>query len=113
MSDLARARRLFKEFRESTPSKARRVSVSVPKALAVIGTVEFIGYVTTHAGKVTLYVHEFSDGSRPLLSAGKKPGELFLIGKRFRATARGLQDIDARGKLIGRRARRYRITRAD
>lgn len=64
----------------------------------VMGTAELIAYTTTHGRKVTAYAHEFAPGSRPLLCAGKKRGQLFLIGDRFKVDAHGIVDIDHAGR---------------
>jgi hypothetical protein len=97
-NDLRRAIKLYREFREAEPTRARRITVSMPRAVARIGTVEFIGYMTTHAGKVQLYVHDFAPGSRPYIYAGAKRNQAYLFGGRFKVTARGITDLDARGR---------------
>jgi hypothetical protein len=75
-----------------------------------MGHVEFIGYVTTHRGQTHLYIHEFAPGSRPQLAAGKRIGQLYLIGDRFKVTGRGITDIDSRGRIV-HAVRRYLVTR--
>lgn len=97
--ELQRAARLYRAFREAPPQRARSVRVDLPKAVARIGTVEFIGYMTTHGGKVSLYVHDFAPGSRPALYAGTRRNQLYMFGGRFKVTARGITDLDARGRI--------------
>jgi hypothetical protein len=97
--DLTLAKRIYRQFREADPTHARRVAVSLPRAVAHIGTVEFVGYMTTHRGKVHLYVHDFAPGSRPALYAGTRRNQLYLFGGRFKVTARGITDLDARGRV--------------
>lgn len=92
--------KLHKQFRETNPKKARRVKVDIPSVLMVMGTVEFIGYRTTHKGNVALYKHDFAPGSRPLLAAGPKKNQLFLIGGRYHVTDRGIVDLDGLNKEI-------------
>jgi hypothetical protein len=92
------ARELWKDFRETRPGRSRRIPIEWPKALMVMGTVRLIAYDTTHGGKFTPYEHEFAPGSRPLLCAGKKRGQLFLIGSNFRVTRRGIVDVDGAGR---------------
>jgi len=87
----------------------KRVPYSVPKAVAVIGDVEFIGYVTTHRGRTHLYIHEFAPGSRPRMAAGTGRGQLYLVGGRYRVTSRGIVDVDSRGRAILERAPRYKV----
>jgi len=89
---------LYQEFREARPGRTRRVPIEWPKALMVMGTVRLIAYDTTHGGKFTPYEHEFAPGSRPLLCAGKKRGQLFLIGSNFKVTAHGIVDIHGDGR---------------
>ncbi len=98
--DVGRAERLYREFRQAAPTSARRVRVSIPRAVARIGTCEFVGYLTTHKRKLALYVHYFAPGSRPGLYANTGRGQLFLIGGRYRVTKWGITDLDIRGRDI-------------
>ena len=107
--EIIRAAKLYREFREVPARRAKRVAFKVPHAVAVMGPVEFIGYMTTHNGKATLYIHEFAPGSRPLLAAGKGRGQLLLVGNRFRVTARGITDLDVRGRELKEAPRRYQV----
>lgn len=106
--ELARARRLYRAFREDEPTRARHARVKVPRAAIVMGPCEFVGYVTTHRGRVVLYIHEFAPGSRPTLAAGAGRGELYLVGGRYQVTGRGITDLDARGRVVHAR-RRYDV----
>lgn len=93
--------KLHKDFRESTPTRAKVIRPPrMPKALMVLGTCEFIGYRTTHDGKVHLYKHDFAPGSRPLLAAGPRRNQLFLIQGRYHVTERGIVDLDSHGHEI-------------
>jgi hypothetical protein len=74
------------------------VKVEWPKALMVMGEVELIAYRTTHNGKLSKYDHQFYPGSRPLLLAGKKPGQLYILGERFKVDAHGIVEIDRSGR---------------
>jgi hypothetical protein len=106
--DLRSNASLYEGFREEPVQRVRRVNFDVPKALAVMGQVEFLGYMTTHAGKTHLYVHQFAQGSRPTFAAGTRRNQAFLIGGRYRVTDRGIVDFDAAGREV--RARdRYKI----
>lgn len=98
--DTRAARALFRAFREVRPNRTRTVGIDLPRAAAVVGPVEFIGYTTTHGGKTYLYIHEFAEGSRPLLAAGRRRSQLFLVGGRFTFTARGITDLDPSGRPI-------------
>ena len=100
MTDLTNAARLYRAFREEEPRRAR-LSAPLPKAVAKMGTAEFLGYLTTHAGKVVLYVHYFAPGSRPEVCApGSRRNQLFLFGGRFKVTGRGITDLDSRGRVV-------------
>lgn len=98
--ELQRAKRLYEDFREAPAKRARVVRVTLPKAAAVVGRVRAIEYDTTHGGKVTLYRHDFELGSAPLLVAGTRNGQLYLIEGRCHFTERGIVDLDARGREI-------------
>jgi hypothetical protein len=106
--DIRSSAALYEEFREEPPQRARRVDYQVPHAVAVMGQVEFVGYMTTHAGQVHLYVHQFAPGSRPILAAGKGRNQLYLIGGRYRVTDRGIVDFGPRGREVRSRDR-YKI----
>jgi hypothetical protein len=100
VNELRRAVKLYRDFREATPRTARRVSLATPKAMARMGVLEFIGYMTTHGGKPALYVHHFAPGSRPAIYAGVHRNQVALYGGRFYVTGRGFTDLDARGREV-------------
>jgi len=104
-NDVTRAAALYRAFREAAPKTARKYTTRPPKALARLGTVEFVGYLTTHAGQVALYVHYFAPASRPGLYATTGRSELYLLGGRFKATAAGITDLDANGRIVDFRPR--------
>lgn len=109
-NDERSARELWKEFREEPVGRSRRINIQWPKALMVMGSAQLIAYATTHGGKLRLYEHEFAPGSQPLLCAGKKPGQLFLIGSGFKVNAHGIVDIDRHGRRK-RHAPRLKVVR--
>jgi hypothetical protein len=92
------AAELWQEFREARPGRSKRIPIQWPKVLMVMGIVRRIDYDTTHGGKFAAYKHFFAAGSRPLLCAGKRPGQLFLIGHNFKVTRRGIVDLDREGR---------------
>jgi hypothetical protein len=106
--DIRSSAALYEEFREEPPQRARQVEFRVPHAVAVMGPVEFMGYMTTHAGRTHLYVHQFAPGSRPVLAAGKGRNQAFLIGGRYRVTGRGIVDYGPGGREVRSRDR-YKI----
>ena len=97
---IQRAARLYRSFRERTPTRARKVTVRLPKAVMVMGTCDGILYTTTHGGKASRYKHVFAKGSKPLLCAGTGRNQLYLIGGRFHVTDRGIVDLTPRGREI-------------
>lgn len=97
---LRAAVQLFRDFREKEPKRLRVVHFDVPEAVMVIGHVESICYRTDHDGKTELYEHPFQPGSRPLLCASSDGNQLLLLGGRYKFTARGIVDRDAKGKLV-------------
>lgn len=99
--DFRAAFQLHEKFREAKPTRARVVRApKVPSVLMVLGTCEFIAYRTTHKGKAHFYRHDFAPGSRPLLAAGPKRNQLFLVQGRYHVTERGIVDLDANGEEI-------------
>lgn len=101
--DVKKAAKLYAEFREAKPKRGGVIEIDWPKTLTAIGNVRFIGYDTTRRGKTELYKHEFAQGSRPILCADPKNGQLYLVGGRYRfktGKLNGIVDIDASGKDI-------------
>lgn len=98
--DFRGAFKLHSDFRELPPKRAVKLNVRVPKALMSMGHVEAICYRTTHGRKTTLYKHDFAPGSRPLLAAGPKRNQLFILGGRYHVTDRGIVDLDVSGAEI-------------
>jgi hypothetical protein len=98
--DVKKAAKLYKEFREETPKRGRVVEFELPKAVMIMGNIRAISYDTTRRGKTELYKHDFAPGSRPLLCADGKSGQLFIIEGRYHVTPRGIVDLDAAGREI-------------
>ncbi len=95
-----KAKKLYEKFREAPARRARVGNVKLPRAVAVMGYLEVVGYSTTHGGKAKMYKHTFAKGSRPLLCAGPGKNQLFLIGGRFHVTDRGIVDLTPKGREI-------------
>lgn len=89
---------LYEGFREAKPKKIKTVKVKLPKAVAVIGHLEYVGYKTTHGRKTEFYQHDFAAGSRPLLCASADGKQLLLIGGHFVFGERGIVDVDKSGR---------------
>lgn len=110
-TDFQRASRLYRAFREEPVSRARRVSIRLPKAVARMGVLEFVGYMTTHGGKPALYIHHFAPGSRPVMYASGRRNQLMLYGGRYTVTGRGITDLNPRGRAIDYTPRYVTVTR--
>jgi hypothetical protein len=96
-SDIKQAVELFESFREKKPKRIKRIVLDVPRAVALIGKVDFIGYTTTHGKKIKRYQHDFAAGSRPTLCISADGLQILLIGGRFRFDERGIVDKDEAG----------------
>jgi hypothetical protein len=110
-AEIAKAARLFEDFRERPPRSARVVRIKLPRAAALMGRVRAIEYDTTHGSKVTKYRHVFAVGSAPYLAAAPgHRGGLLLFGGRFHVTDRGIVDLGVGGREIEHtRRKRTRI----
>jgi hypothetical protein len=110
-AELEKAYRLYEDFREDRPRRARAVRITLPKAAMLMGTVTAIEYDTSHGGKMVPYRHVFAIGSRPFLAAGTTgKNRLLLYGGRYHVTERGIVDLDGAGHEIEHtRRKRTRI----
>lgn len=97
---IAGAAKLYEKFREKKATRARAVSITLPKSVMVMGYLEFVGYSTTHGGQAAMYKHKFAKGSRPLLCAGPGRNQLILVGGRYHVTERGIVDLTPKGREI-------------
>lgn len=96
MSDLDRAKRLYRGFREREPGKIGSVRIPKnPRALMTLGYLSAVEYDTTQ-GAARNYRHVFSPGSRPILATDGR--RLYVVRGRFRVTSRGIVDINSRGR---------------
>lgn len=91
---------LYRSFRDKEPTRVKIVDYEPPEAVAIIGYVEEICYVTSHGKKVVHYSHPFGKGSRPLLCASEDGRQLLLLGGNFEFGEQGIVDKDARGRPI-------------
>lgn len=93
-----RVAKLYQEFRERPPTRARSITVKLPKSVMVMGFCDAIQYRTTIDGKAMRFKHTFRKGSMPMLcSDGKR---VFLFGGRYRVTERGIVDLSPRGREL-------------
>lgn len=94
------AKNLFRDFRDMEPGGVGAISIQLPRAVIEMGHCVEIAYSVVRNGKKEYYRHQFAAGSQPVLVAGPKRGDLYLIGGRFRVTGRGIVDLDAHGEEI-------------
>jgi hypothetical protein len=100
LKDLPKAKRLYEKFREDKPKRIKKVTIDIPDTVAVMGYLSAVEYETTHNGVAQAYRHDFSPGSRPMLAAGPRKRQLFLVGGNFHVTERGIVDLTAQNKEI-------------
>lgn len=82
----------FQTFTGMNPGESVRVKIPVlPKAIAVQGQVDYIGYTTVRDGIEEHYEHKFAKHSKPLMCANIG-GQLVLIGENYQFTDRGIVD---------------------
>jgi hypothetical protein len=98
---------LVRGFREKEPRRMIKLDVDIPRAVAIMGPLEFVGYRTTHGRRSVLYRHDFAAGSRPFLCSGPHENQLFVLGGRYHVTERGIVDLSASGLEIDDDSERY------
>lgn len=69
-----------------------RARMTIPRAVAVIGTLDAVEYTTVRDGETQRFRHPFHVRDRPLLCVGPGGKPLFVIGGRYRFTERGIVD---------------------
>jgi hypothetical protein len=89
---------LYEGFRETKPRKVKTIRMKLPKAVMVIGHLEYVGYKTSHGNKPEYYEHTFAPGSRPLLCSSADGKQLLLIGGQYVFGERGIVDVDRHGR---------------
>lgn len=97
---LKQATGLYRKFREADPKRVRAITVKLPGAVMTMGRISAIEYETTHNGVSQGYRHDFTPGSRPLLTASPKRNGLFVYGGRYHVTDRGIVDLDPKGREV-------------
>jgi hypothetical protein len=95
---LKRSVEFYEGFRERKPKRARRISFKIPRTVAVMGYLDFLGYGTTHGNRAVRYKHKFHAGSKPLLCTDGKV--LVIVAGRYHVTDRGIVDLDSKGREV-------------
>jgi hypothetical protein len=98
-ADVAKATKLYEEFREQKAQTGRVLRIDWPRSLMSMGYIHDIGYDTVRNGDAEKYRHHFAPGSRPILCADKR-GLLFIVGGRYHVTERGIVDLGPDGREL-------------
>ena len=79
-----------------TGHKTRRAGVveipDLPPTVAVIGTLDFVGYTTVRDGRKEAYIHRFAARDKPLLCVSPDGEQIILVGGNYDFTERGIVD---------------------
>ncbi len=97
--EFEKAIKLYKEFRESTPKRGKRIEFKMPKVVMVIGDLSAVEYDTTMGRKTQKFRHKFTAGSKPKLCASPD-GRLFIVEGRYHFTDRGIVDLNGAGQEL-------------
>jgi hypothetical protein len=85
--------KLFENFTGMKGAVIEYVDVpELPRALAIIGELDFVGYTTVREGVTERYKHAFRKQSRPLLCVSHDGRSLYIVGGRYHFTERGIED---------------------
>jgi hypothetical protein len=95
---IRRAKDWYESFRERPANRARRVTVDIPRSVAVMGYLDAVHYSTTHGRRAVRYKHKFHPGSKPLLCTDGKV--LVIVAGRYHVTDRGIVDLSPQGDEI-------------
>jgi hypothetical protein len=88
-----RARKLFENFTGMDGAVIEVINVpALPKAVAIIGELDFVGYTTVRESVTERYKHAFRKQSRPLLCVSHDGKSLYIVGGRYHFTERGIED---------------------
>lgn len=91
--DFIQATRLYENFTGHDGEVIAKIKISpMPKAVAVIGEIDFIGYTTFRDGQSEKYIHKFAKAARPMFCVSPDGKQIFLIGGEYRFTERGIVD---------------------
>lgn len=91
VSEIAKAKKLFREFTGDEPANVVKLNVPQIKAGLAFGQLIQVGYKSARDGK--LYRHTFrANKSRPLLIASSDGKSLLIVGGRYAFTNRGIED---------------------
>ncbi len=88
----SKAERLYKGFRESDPKGVEKWQIPSDTRGVKMGRCVGIIYETTIGGSPEKYIHEFRRDAAPVLAVGENGAQLYLLGGKYRVTARGIVD---------------------
>lgn len=91
--EVVQGARRFANFTGEAATPAGYVQFpKAPKVAVVIGSIDGILYSTVRDGVPEKYKHEFKAGDRPSFVVSADGKQIWLIGGRYRFTARGIVD---------------------
>jgi hypothetical protein len=93
-----RSKQWYQDFREERPTRLRKFTVRLPKAVAVMGYLDAVSYRTTVGREARRYKHTFARGCYPLLCTDGK--RLYILAGRYHVTERGIVDLSPSGKEL-------------
>lgn len=97
--DVLKAGKLFERFTGHEAEIMGRVTVPpLPRVMAAIGVVDFIGYTTVRDGVKEKYIHNFKAADRPVMAVSPDGRSIYLIGDRYRFTERGIVDMSDKSR---------------
>ncbi|MEE9119414.1 MAG: hypothetical protein V3U02_12585 [Calditrichia bacterium] len=86
------AAELYRDFTGHDPEYIDNVTVDTPDVGFKIGSCDGILYTTTRDGKKESYIHRFSNRSKPALVSSFDGSQLYILGKGYKFTDRGIVD---------------------
>jgi hypothetical protein len=91
--EFLKAAKLYENFTGHEGEVIAKIKLSpMPKAVAVVGEIDFIGYTTFRDGVTEKYIHKFAKNARPMFCVSPDGTQIFLIGGEYRFTERGIVD---------------------
>jgi len=87
--NLKKARRLYRRFNETEPSRVDKIKIKQHDTLVKIGDLTHIGYLAADGKN---YIHRFRARNRPVLAVSDDGKALYIVGGKYLFTDRGIED---------------------
>lgn len=85
--------KLFKDFTGENPTNLNKHKKPVfPDVALYVGECTGIMYEAVRDGKTENYIHEFKEGSQPMLISSHDGKQLFLLGGKYQFKDDGIND---------------------